>query len=1009
MKRSILKKAEIFVIAAVMSLISVFGVFAETAKEVTKESGRNIIVQDVKLPDANSRASVQRGFQEFAPAAGVRLAGGDRVVTKGNAVIYLTVDTKIVLRLDGNSEAVIEKSILGQKLSVKLKKGGMFYNVASQTAENESLELMTNNVSIAIRGTSGYLVADNSRVTHMLFDGHIEVTDGKHTIAQKPGESFDTKMGPSGDMTENLYLDTFLLNEIPQSVVTEILADKALEKRILASLPAAVDENGAPVYADEASFEAKAKEPWTDSMAIGEVRNDPKEPEPDPAPAPAPEPEPDPKHICPVCGQEAEHEKRICLACKDAGKPESEYTYYACDTEKVTFHEEVGTCACGKHLVPACRKAEHEIVLEKCEICELVSYQCNPVDLTAHKEVECPVCHEKYCPVQEAAEPRHTAVCKECGETYCVSDEQEKQKHEDTHFTPECQKHKVPACQASKHKLEWKCEYCEKCSYVCEPLTSAEKAKHVLTKCEGCGTEYCLGDAEEGKKHALIRTCICGTKVYACSPETLKNAHIEVMCDECQEEYCPASEKRQPEHNVHCAGCGETYCSNCVTTEVRHEKKTLPCGCFDYDCLKKTEHALIMAECPHCHLSVYECYTTKDRHTEKRICEECKKAGKPESEYTYYACDHEAVAKHEAICEPCTGASKETVYYCSVTAEEEHVKVCGACSAGGSTVTFCPTYEKTHPLHMVYCPMENGGCGNFYCSIAESELHEIRECAACKAAGKQPSEYTYYACNGEAVAKHEATCTGGHRYCSISQSAEHVATCTSGHTYCPTSQGDAHVATCASCQTAGRAYIYCPTAEIDVPKHHAICSLADGGCGEVYCPISQISAHMNSGSNCKNKHSLKECILSDESPIFKLHFSFDKYECDCGRTILSCEALTDAHDAAYCTVCRNYHKKCLDCSGQPKSQNSAQGVDNSGSDANPLVGASQGSENSSAGSSPKSGENSTDGGTGSEGLSSDDADAPVPERMPYGEENVPEVAVECVAIVAAEASEKEDE
>ena len=294
MKKINLKKAMIIVLAAVLALVPAFSVLAETAMETNSEGGRAIIVQEVKLESTGASASITRGGNSFAPAAGVRLAEGDVLRTKGNAVVYLSIDAQMVLRLDYDTEAVIEKATFGQKLVVNVKKGHMFYNVVKQASDAQSLEMMSNNITIAIRGTSGILTFGNGTVQHMLFDGVVEVSDGKTSRIQNPGELLSVNVGPANTLENGVTAKNFTLSEIPATVVEEMKKDADLMARILASVPVSIGAEGAKTYADAAYFLGNiagvtdAKVFSKSLKAIRETVSDPSEPGPVPGPTPTP-------------------------------------------------------------------------------------------------------------------------------------------------------------------------------------------------------------------------------------------------------------------------------------------------------------------------------------------------------------------------------------------------------------------------------------------------------------------------------------------------------------------------------------------------------------------------------------------------------------------------------------------------------------------------------------------------------------------------------------------------
>ena len=208
---------------------------AENAMQVETAGGRSIIVQSVA--GDTGKAEFDRAGRIIPLSKGVRLTEGDVLHTEGDKKVYLAVDNTTVLRLEENSEAAITRAAFGQKLTVNLTKGRMFYNVAKQESGTESLELMSNNITIAIRGTSGILSVGNGRVQHQLYDGTVEVYEGETKFVQTPGQMLETCIGPANSLAESTDIKGFTIRDIPASVAQEMLADQNLMERILSSLP----------------------------------------------------------------------------------------------------------------------------------------------------------------------------------------------------------------------------------------------------------------------------------------------------------------------------------------------------------------------------------------------------------------------------------------------------------------------------------------------------------------------------------------------------------------------------------------------------------------------------------------------------------------------------------------------------------------------------------------------------------------------------------------------------
>lgn len=443
MKRINLKNIMIAALAAMLALVPAFSALAETSRETGKESGRAVVVQEVRLDDENASASITRGEKTFAPATGVRLAEGDVICTKGKAVVYLSIDAQMVLRMDYNTEAIIQKTTFGQKLVVNVQKGHMFYNVAKQTGGAESLELMSNNITIAIRGTSGQIGIELGKLQHQLYDGVVEVSTEGKSVEQTPGQMIEVAAGPAGGFEGKLTVEEFTLEDVPKSLVEEMKKDDNLMDRVLQSVPLAVDAGGNPVYADAETFAetVTGKDDnevfaGTSRQNIEEAVEEQKKQQTEPESSSDPEPEPKPVMIeCPGCHEMVEendpahaliqlNEMPCGGACLEDGSPVCKSKYNAADHEFILFeckkeHHGYYVC-CGD----GSDAADHAAILD--EEGNVIGYVCDKEPSGPDFE-ECPYCKEQIT----KGDPNHGPVlpedmpcggaCREDGEPLCKS------------------------------------------------------------------------------------------------------------------------------------------------------------------------------------------------------------------------------------------------------------------------------------------------------------------------------------------------------------------------------------------------------------------------------------------------------------------------------------------------------------------------------------------------------------------------------------------------------------
>ena len=574
MKKINLKKAMTIVLAAALALIPTFSVLAETAKEVNSEGGRAIIVQEVKLEDETAAASVTRGETTFAPAAGVRLGEGDVLCTEGKAILYLSVDSQMVLRLDYNTEAVIEKAAFGQKLVVNVQKGHMFYNVAKQASGTESLELMSNNITIAIRGTSGQLGSELGKLQHQLYDGVVEVSSYGMTIQQTPGQMIEVAAGPSGGMLGKLTVKEFTLADIPKSLVEEMKKDGNLMERILQSVPLTVGADGKPVYADAATFlesvpgkddnevfagtsrqniEEAAKEAAEEKKQQQSDPSSDPEPTPSPDPEPEPEPEPEPTMItCPGCGETVEE-----------GDPDHAFTRYDCPNEEHGYY-----VCCGFDEEEAAKHYEHDAGDPFCQI---------------------PEHFEHYCETDEAWWKYHSA------HGYACQDEEGNQVYAcDSRWCRGCYTFEPDG--AEDHNAR-ECPNCG--NMICDKMAAAELAKHESGACAGGSAPdqvpcpYCNEPVDNENAHVMRECSFCGETVYSCMSGEELTKHDNGTC-------AGGSDPDPTPTMITCPGCGETI----EEGDAGHAKNVVyDCGKeshYDYQCCtnsaKAAEHATVTDE-----------------------------------------------------------------------------------------------------------------------------------------------------------------------------------------------------------------------------------------------------------------------------------------------------------------------------------------------------------------------------------------------------------------------------
>ncbi len=145
----------------------------------------------------------------------MRLKKGNKVQTMAESFASMGLDDYKIISLDENSSTDIKQK--GKKLEVKVKTGGVYFNVTKPLEDDETLDISTSTMIVGIRGTCGYVSADEL----FLIEGHVLVTD-------ENGETYDIYPGDwlSRDKATGKYQKKkFTLRDLPLLVISELARD----------------------------------------------------------------------------------------------------------------------------------------------------------------------------------------------------------------------------------------------------------------------------------------------------------------------------------------------------------------------------------------------------------------------------------------------------------------------------------------------------------------------------------------------------------------------------------------------------------------------------------------------------------------------------------------------------------------------------------------------------------------------------------------------------------------
>lgn len=89
------------------------------------------------------------------------LFSGYDIQTQAESFSWFNLDDTKLAKMDENSEASIEKEDKNLKLLVD--KGSLYFNITEPLEDDETLEIRTSSMTVGIRGTSGWVDAEELR------------------------------------------------------------------------------------------------------------------------------------------------------------------------------------------------------------------------------------------------------------------------------------------------------------------------------------------------------------------------------------------------------------------------------------------------------------------------------------------------------------------------------------------------------------------------------------------------------------------------------------------------------------------------------------------------------------------------------------------------------------------------------------------------------------------------------------------------------------------------------
>ncbi|MBQ5708689.1 MAG: FecR domain-containing protein, partial [Anaerotignum sp.] len=176
----------------------------------------------------------------------MKLYNGYKVKTAAKSYGWISLDDTKVAKLDANSGTEVQKS--GQKLTLYLSSGNIFFNVKDPLKSGESFHIKTSTMTTGIRGTSGCVRVINDRVSEIhLLTGQVEVyvedpLTGVTAMAtlkagQKATSMIDRESMAATGKEASIVISPLTGDEVCGNCAKEIAADPELRDRISREAP----------------------------------------------------------------------------------------------------------------------------------------------------------------------------------------------------------------------------------------------------------------------------------------------------------------------------------------------------------------------------------------------------------------------------------------------------------------------------------------------------------------------------------------------------------------------------------------------------------------------------------------------------------------------------------------------------------------------------------------------------------------------------------------------------
>ena len=162
---------------------------------------------------------------------GMRFSSGTILETEEESLAVVDMDRERLAIMDETSRAGFEKADSGDRISITLQDGAMYFRVGQPLEEEESFDVVMDDVRLAIRGTCGMVQQDDEGLSVVLGSGHAVIT-------RVPEGGGEPEAGPdvetAGEPAEEPEEITIAAGEIVSVAKEETEAGIHFEKKKLA-------------------------------------------------------------------------------------------------------------------------------------------------------------------------------------------------------------------------------------------------------------------------------------------------------------------------------------------------------------------------------------------------------------------------------------------------------------------------------------------------------------------------------------------------------------------------------------------------------------------------------------------------------------------------------------------------------------------------------------------------------------------------------------------------------